>query len=39
MDGDFGSERLTGVLLHRITHHINTLEMNGDGNRLAKSRA
>jgi DNA replication protein DnaC len=25
-----GSERLTGALLDRITHHVNILEMNGD---------
>lgn len=30
-----GSERLTGVLLDRITHHVNILEMNGDSYRLA----
>ena len=26
----FGSERLTGSLLDRLTHHIHILEMNGD---------
>ncbi len=26
----FGSERLTGALLDRLTHHVNILEMNGD---------
>ena len=34
-----GSERLTGALLDRITHHVNILEMNGDSCRLAQSRA
>ena len=34
-----GSERLTGALLDRITHHVNVLEMNGDSYRLAQSRA
>ena len=34
-----GSERLTGALLDRITHHVNILEMNGDSYRLAQSRA
>ena len=30
----FGSERLTGALLDRLTHHVHTLEMNGDSYRL-----
>jgi len=34
-----GSERLTGALLDRITHHVNIVEMNGDSYRLAQSRA
>jgi len=34
----FGSERLTGALLDRLTHHINILEMNGDSFRLKQSR-
>jgi DNA replication protein DnaC len=34
-----GSERLTGALLDRITHHVNILEMNGNSYRLAQSRA
>ena len=34
-----GSERLTGALLDRITHHVNILEMNGESYRLAQSRA
>lgn len=35
----FGSERLTGALLDRLTHHVNILEMNGDSYRLGQSRA
>jgi len=35
----FGSERLTGALLDRLTHHVTILEMNGDSYRLAQSRA
>ena len=35
----FGSERLTGALLDRLTHHVNILEKNGDSYRLAQSRA
>ena len=34
----FGSERLTGALLDRLTHHVHILEMNGESFRLAKSR-
>ncbi len=34
----FGSERLTGALLDRLTHHVSILEMNGDSYRLAQSR-
>ena len=34
----FGSERLTGALLDRLTHHVNILEMNGDSYRLNQSR-
>ena len=26
----FGSERLTGALLDRLTHHVHIIEMNGD---------
>ena len=37
--GTFGSERLTGALLDRLTHHVNILEMNGDSSRLSRSRA
>jgi DNA replication protein DnaC len=35
----FGSERLTGALLDRLTHHVNILEMNGESYRLSQSRA
>ena len=35
--GVFGSERLTGALLDRLTHHVHTLEMNGDSYRLKQS--
>ncbi|MFQ5510168.1 MAG: IS21-like element helper ATPase IstB [Leptospirillia bacterium] len=35
----FGSERLTGALLDRITHHVHILEMNGDSYRLNQSRS
>jgi DNA replication protein DnaC len=34
----FGSERLTGALLDRLTHHVHILEMNGDSFRLTSSR-
>ncbi|MEE1562433.1 MAG: IS21-like element helper ATPase IstB, partial [Alphaproteobacteria bacterium] len=34
----FGSQRLTGALLDRLTHHIDILEMNGDSYRLKHSR-
>ena len=33
----FGSERLTGALLDRLTHHVSILEMNGESYRLANS--
>ena len=33
-----GSERLTGALLDRLTHHVHILEMNGDSFRLTHSR-
>lgn len=33
-----GSERLTGALLDRLTHHIHILEMNGDSFRLTTSK-
>ena len=34
----FGSERLTGALLDRLTHHVHILEMNGESYRLERSR-
>jgi len=34
----FGSERLTGTLLDRLTHHVHILEMNGESYRLAQSK-
>ncbi len=34
----FGSERLTGALLDRLTHHVHILEMNGESYRLAHSK-
>ena len=33
-----GSERLTGALLDRLTHHVHILEMNGESFRLKSSR-
>jgi len=33
-----GSERLTGALLHRLTHHVHILEMNGESYRLKQSK-
>ena len=33
-----GSERLTGALLDRLTHHVHILEMNGDSYRLKASK-
>jgi|TARA_Y100000310_G_scaffold338724_1_gene429248 DNA replication protein DnaC len=33
----FGSERLTGALLDRLTHHVHILEMNGESYRLKQS--
>ena len=32
-----GSERLTGALLDRLTHHVHILEMNGESYRLKNS--
>ena len=34
----FGSDRMTGALLDRLTHHIHILEMNGDSYRLGSSK-
>ena len=36
--GVFGSERLTGALLDRLTHHVHILEMNADSFRLQQSK-
>jgi DNA replication protein DnaC len=33
-----GSERLTGALLDRLTHHVHILEMNGESYRLKESK-
>ena len=33
-----GSERLTGALLDRLTHHVHILEFNGDSFRLKQSK-
>jgi hypothetical protein len=35
----FGSERLTGALLDRLTHHVHILEMNGESYRLSQSKS
>jgi DNA replication protein DnaC len=34
----FGSERLTGALLDRLTHHVHIMEVNGDSYRLNQSK-
>ena len=34
----FGSERLTGALLDRLTHHVHILEINGENYRLNQSQ-
>ena len=34
----FGTGRLTGTRLDRLTHHVNILEMNGESYRLGQSR-
>ena len=34
----FGSERLTGARLDRLTHHVHILELNGDSSRLEHSK-
>ena len=31
----FGTKRLTGALLDRLTHHVNIIEMNSESYRLA----
>ena len=33
-----GSDRLTGALLVRLTHHVHILELNGESYRLKHSR-
>jgi len=35
----FGTERLTGALLHRLTHHVNILEINSESYRLNQSKS
>jgi hypothetical protein len=35
----FGSQRLTGALLDRLTHHVHILELNGESYRLKQSAA
>ena len=35
----FASERLTGALLDRITHHVYIPEMNGESHGLKQSRS
>src|SRR5271166_6506867 len=35
----FGSQRLTGALLDRLTHHVPILELNGESYRLKQSKA
>ncbi len=35
----FGSERLTGALLDRLTHHVHILEMNSDSFHLKQSKS
>jgi DNA replication protein DnaC len=34
----FGSQRLTGALLDRLTHHVHVLTCNGDSYRLADAK-
>ncbi len=34
----FSSERLTGAILDRLTHHVHIPEMNGESFRLRQSR-
>ena len=33
-----GSERVTGAVLDRLTHHVHILEMNGESYRFAASK-
>ena len=37
LDSVLGSERLTGALLDRLTHHVSILTMNGESYRLKQS--
>jgi len=37
--GVFGTERLTGALLDRLTHHVHILELNGESYRLKHSKS
>ena len=34
----FGSERLTGAFLDRLTHHVHILDMNGESYRLNQTK-
>jgi len=34
----FGSERLTGALVDRLTYHVHFLEINGDSYRLSQAK-
>ena len=34
----FGSQRLTGALLERLTHHVHVLTCNGDSYRLVDAK-
>jgi DNA replication protein DnaC len=34
----FGSERLTGALLDRLTHHVHILEMSGQSYRVKQRK-
>ena len=38
MTSVLGSERLTGALLDRLTHHVHILEFNGESYRLKQSK-
>ena len=34
----FGSERLTGALLDRLTHHVHIIKMNGESYRFVNDQ-